>query len=95
MGLMLAQFVAGNYEEAIRAADEHILLKPKWGNTRRWRAASLALLGRLDEAKLAIAEYLKMEPHYTISTYNRIGFLQRTEDKERLIEGFRLAGLPE
>ena len=95
MGLMLAQFVAGNYEEAIRAADEHILLQPKWGNTRRWRAASLALLGKLDEARLAIAEYLKMEPHYTISVYNRIGMLQRPEDKERLIEGFRLAGLPE
>lgn len=95
MGLMLAQFVAGNYEEATRAADEHILLKPNWGNTRRWRAASLALLGRLDEARSAIAEYLKMEPHYTISVYNRIGMLQRAEDRERLIEGFRLAGLPE
>lgn len=95
MGLMLAQFVAGNYEEAIRVADEHILLQPKWGNTRRWRAASLALLGKLDDARLAMAEYLKMEPYYTISVYNRIGLLQQVEDRKRLIEGFRLAGLPE
>lgn len=95
MGLMFAQFVAGNYEEAIRAADEHILLRPEWGNTRRWRAASLALLGKLDDATLAMAEYRKMEPAYRIAEYIRIGALQRPGDKERLIDGLRLAGLPE
>ena len=95
MGLLLAQFVVGHYEEVVRVADEHILLQPKWHGARLYRIASLALVGRVKDARQAVPEYLTIVPDHTISHYIRLKMLQRPDDSKRVIEGLRLAGLPE
>ena len=67
----------------------------------RYRAASLALLGRVEEAHEVVARILKQTPGYTIEDVRRHHeFDMHTPFKvpgvtESLYRGLRLAGLPE
>jgi adenylate cyclase len=59
-------------------------------------AANLAQLGRLDEARAAAAEILRIDPKYTIDgTQRQLALFKRTEDIERFLDGLRKAGLPQ
>ena len=58
-------------------------------------AASLAQLGRIKEAKVEASQFLAAHPHFSIEHWaNRQGF-QREADRQRLVEGYLKAGLPE
>jgi hypothetical protein len=58
-------------------------------------AASAALLGHLDEAQTSMAELRSIAPKLCVANLrNRLPFV-RDEDFARLVEGLRLAGLPE
>ena len=67
----------------------------------RYRAASLALLGRTDEARQVIARLLEHAPGYTVSEVRRHhefdmnSPFKRPGVAESLYRGLRLAGLPE
>jgi adenylate cyclase len=90
----LAEFIAGRYEEAViwlrRAQREN----PRFTPMRRQLAATLALLGRYDEAKVAAAGLLEMDPEFRVSVFLSWYPLRRQDDLERLATGLRLAGLP-
>jgi adenylate cyclase len=90
----LAEFIAGRYEEAViwlrRAQREN----PRFTPMRRQLAATLALLGRDDEAKVAAAGLLEMDPQFRVSVFASWYPLRRLDDLERLAAGLRLAGLP-
>ena len=90
----LAEFVAGRYEQAViwlrRAQREN----PRFTPMRRQLAATLALLGRDDEAKVAAAGLLEMDPQFRVSAFASWYPLRRRDDLERLATGLRLAGLP-
>jgi adenylate cyclase len=61
-----------------------------------WLAASLAQLGRLDEARAEAAEVLRIDPTFTINgTQRRFSLFKRPEDAEHIFDGLRKAGLPE
>jgi len=59
-------------------------------------SAVLALLGRLDEARAAAASGLALNPQFKIAHY-RTFLPERVnlEQRERVIEGMRMAGVPE
>jgi TolB-like protein/DNA-binding winged helix-turn-helix (wHTH) protein len=87
-----AYFMAGRYEDALRIQDR---LSPE--NYGEWiwayRPASLAALGRTEEAKASVAEALKWFPNLTIEGFVN---LPGTNDNDRrhLVETMRLAGFP-
>jgi tetratricopeptide (TPR) repeat protein len=61
-------------------------------------AASLALLGRLDEARTAAQAGLALDPRFTIRRLQRSrasGNPTYFSKRERVYQGMRLAGLPE
>lgn len=90
--LGFSQYAAGRYADAITTLD-----RPITRNTvsRRILAASYAQLGQLDRAKEATAEFLAVVPHFSIADWSAGQPLRRKGDRERYIEGFRKAGLPD
>ena len=63
-------------------------------------AAALARLGNLDEARAAVKAGLALDPSFTISRYRNvtIGWSDNPTllaGRERVVEGMRLAGVPE
>jgi hypothetical protein len=49
----------------------------------------------LNEAKAAVKSLLKLVPRFSVAAMRRNPMFERAEDLERMIEGFRQAGLPE
>jgi hypothetical protein len=63
-------------------------------------AAALARLGKLDEARAAVNAGLALDPRFTIRRYRDVTYANSNNPtyragRERLIEGMRLAGVPE
>jgi TolB-like protein/class 3 adenylate cyclase/Flp pilus assembly protein TadD len=63
-------------------------------------AAALARLGKLDEARAAVNAGLALDPRFTICRYRDVTYSNSDNPtyragRERLIEGMRLAGVPE
>lgn len=90
----LASYVAEDYAEAARWARSSAVHHPGLAANARVLAASLAVLGRLDEAQRAADRVLAIDPRFRIAAWRRRSFL--TEDcRERYARRLRLAGLPE
>jgi TolB-like protein len=93
-----AKFQLGEYGEAVEWFRKSHELNRNYPTAHFHRAAALALLGRLDEAKAAARESLAQNPGFTIrlflsvTTSNNPAYLN---GRERLCEGMRLAGMPE
>ncbi len=59
-------------------------------------ASVQAQLGRMDEARVALADLLRLEPAASIGEYRNLPNRWRDpEDESRMVEGLRKAGLPE
>jgi tetratricopeptide (TPR) repeat protein len=63
-------------------------------------AATLARLGKLDEARAAVNAGLALDPHFTIRRYRDVAYSNSDNPTyraghERLVEGMRLARVPE
>jgi adenylate cyclase len=67
---------------------------PSHNVARRYRAAALAHLGRIDEAGGVIADLLKMQPSSTLRSARASGFRDPTM-AELYVSGLEKAGLPE
>jgi hypothetical protein len=66
----------------------------KAGSTKKSNA--YALVGREQEAREALAHYLKLWPNTTLETFRpSIGTAAFNSNMQRVLEGLRLAGLPE
>jgi adenylate cyclase len=61
---------------------------------RRYRAAALGHLGRIDEAKAVVAELLKAQPNSSLRMSRSSGF-HDPRMAELYITGLEKAGLPE
>lgn len=87
-----AQYAAGDYEAAVKT-----LLKDETYRTssRRFLAASLAQLGRIDEARAEAELFLVGNPEYTTGHWVATEPFRDTATLEHFIDGFRKAGLPE
>ena len=91
--IAVAHFVAGRYEEAVKWARKSVQRKVNWHVGHAALVASLAHLGRIEEAKNALADYVEAVPEAAISRVNRLPFKNQS-DADRMAEGLRIAGLP-
>ena len=87
-------FFAGRYGEASTLA-ERSLQEQVNPIALRVMAASLALAGRLEEARNAALRLMHLDPALRVSHVKKLIPIRRPDDLARLEEGLRLAGLPE
>ncbi len=101
-----AHYGAGRYEEAVDWAKQSVRLNPDavvpylgltWSYAQLALAASNAQLGRIDEARAALAEVLRIDPDLTLEKRKRqLADLSFDPDViEHSNDGLRKAGLPE
>jgi TolB-like protein/class 3 adenylate cyclase/tetratricopeptide (TPR) repeat protein len=100
-GFYLACFVVGDYTGVLDWTAQALREQPTNVTALRYRIAALALLGRLDEARQAVARVLAVNPELTIARCRRhVEFemknpFRRPGVVEAYYEGLRRAGLPE
>ncbi|MFL5256898.1 MAG: hypothetical protein ACJ8AI_29200 [Rhodopila sp.] len=92
--MALAYYIAGRYAEAARRARISAMHHPGLAANVRVLAASLAVLGRLDEAQQAADRVLEIDPAFHIGAWRRRSFLADAR-REQYAQRLRLAGLPE
>ena len=88
-----AQFVGGNYEEAIRMSREALRQRGDFVGAHRVLTAAAAMAGMNQVAEAALQELRRVQPNISLSWIaNQIPF-KRDVDRECYLEGFRRAGL--
>ena len=87
-----AQYLDRQYERAV-----HSLRREETYRTvsRRILAASLAQLGRLDEARLEAEMFMVSNPHFTIRRWDESQPFRDVAACRHFVDGYRKAGLPE
>ena len=93
-GMAFAHFFVGRYEEGLSLATSAIQRQPNFLGAQRIRMSSLAMAGRIAEARHACDAVLKTDPALRISGITSAPF-RRLEDVERLGQAWRIAGVPE
>lgn len=88
-----AHYIAGRYTDAARWSRVSAMHHPGLAANARILAASLAVLGRLDEAQQAARQLLVIDPDFRIDSWRRRAMLPE-ENRETLAQRLRLAGLP-
>jgi len=94
LGLAAAHFFAGHFEESVTLTGRILGEAPSHNVARRYRAAALAHLGRVDEAKAAIAELLEAQPGSNLRSARSISF-RDPRMAALYVAGLEKAGLPE
>ncbi|BCG95723.1 winged helix-turn-helix domain-containing tetratricopeptide repeat protein [Mesorhizobium sp. 131-2-1] len=87
-----AQYAANDYEAAVETLRKEETYRT---SSRRFLAASLAQLGRLDEARAEVEMFLIANPHFTTSHWVATEPFRDTATLEHFVDGFRKAGLPD
>jgi len=88
--LGFAQYFARDYEGAIETLSK---MSPM-GEARRWLAASLAQLGRMEEARAEAEKFLKDNPSFSASDWASRSLFLHEKDRQHAVEGYIKAGLP-
>jgi tetratricopeptide (TPR) repeat protein len=94
-GLAYGHFFAGRNEEASTWAATVIVQQPNFLAGQRIMMACHAMSGRVEEARQACMLALQLDPTQRISRTEDFGPFRRAEDIERLVQAFRIAGMPE
>ena len=92
--LSFALYMARRFEESIHAGKRALVFAPQSNTARKYVATSLAQLGRIDEARVEIAELLKHQPDASLAAFQQHGFRHKWM-QELHMEGLRKAGLRE
>ena len=85
----------GRHDEAVKWARKALGHDPNWMQALRASAVASALAGNIDEARKFMALTRELDPKASISRIKKILPYERPLDRERILEGLRLAGLPE
>jgi adenylate cyclase len=94
-GMAFAHFIAGRDEEALAWAEKALQRNPIVIPAIRIAAASSGMLGRTLDATKYLSLLRQLDPGLRISNLGERVPLRRPQDRERLAEGLRKAGLPE
>ena len=92
LALGQAQYAEGNYEAAIETLSRDETYRT---SSRRFLAASLAQLGRLDEARAEVELFLVGNPDFTIRHWAEAEPFRDAATLGHFVDGFRKAGFPE
>jgi adenylate cyclase len=90
----LSHFFIKDYEQALLLAKAGTSIYPKSLPPRRILVATLAEMGRLEEAQEEAKKLLKIRPDFRISTHRNTPFLHQ-EDEDRYFDAMKAGGLPE
>lgn len=90
----IAEFVAGRYSESIMWLKKSNRASPRFIASLRMLAAAHALAGNEESAKSAGRRLIDIEPTFRIKNFVGWYPLQRPEDRAKLSEGLKIAGLP-
>jgi TolB-like protein len=90
-GLGYTEYAAGKYNEAIRTLQHESTYHL---GSKRILAASLAQVGRLDEAKAEAELFLASHPYFTIEYWASTQPFRYERDRQHFIDGYVKAGLP-
>jgi len=86
------QYAAGRYEDAVATLRHETTHRT---GSQRILAASLAQLGRLEEAKVEAGQFLASNPHFSIGHWANTQPFRQKEDRQHFIDGYMKASLPE
>jgi TolB-like protein/class 3 adenylate cyclase/tetratricopeptide (TPR) repeat protein len=92
--IALAHLLAERFGDAVSWCERAINESPNYITTYHVLAASLAHLGRLDEARAAIQKLLSLQPDSTLERAARAGY-RKPKHMAIWLDGLRKAGLPE
>jgi tetratricopeptide (TPR) repeat protein len=90
-----AHFLAGRYDVATACAEKALHGNPTYVVEIFVSAASNALAGQLEQARIAMVRALECSPELRGSTLRDLVPFRRSEDLDRFAKGLRLAGLPD
>lgn len=97
----LTHFIAGRYDAALEWSERTLRSMPGYTAALRYKAASLGLLDRIEEAHQTVQELLAANPELTVTrarAHIKVGMnnVFRTPGfADAMCRGLRLAGLPE
>jgi adenylate cyclase len=94
-GKGIGAFIAERYEDVLDITRENIRDNPDLPTPYRQRAATLAVLGRLDEAKVELERLYERMPNGTIAQVERAVPIRDPEAHGRWLNALRAAGMPE
>jgi tetratricopeptide (TPR) repeat protein len=91
-GMALAHYLAGRYENAVSHANTVLQMSPSWWLGHLVCAASLAQVGRLDEARQVYLDLERNRPGLSSDALAMLPFA-KMGDRMHLLDGLRKAGL--
>lgn len=94
-GMAYAHFFAGRHEDCLACATSALRQRPDFPGARRAAMAGLAMAGRVAEASQARSAVMLIDPNFRISDIVGSRGFRRPEDIEKLVQAFRIAGVPE
>jgi TolB-like protein/class 3 adenylate cyclase/Flp pilus assembly protein TadD len=89
--LGLAQYAAGRYEDAVDTLRHE---STRGMGSQRILAASLAQLGRVEEAQEEAKQFLASHPHFSMQQWADTQPFRHEADRQHFIDGYVKAGLP-
>ena len=92
-GITVAHYLAGRYADAFRTSEELLRLRPGFHGAQRLRCASLAQMGRVEEARQSLAAVRLEQPQLSIDWIKSSVPYQTPELMEHFLTGMRKAGL--
>ncbi len=90
-----AEFGAGHYEQAVEWARRTVEATPEFPGGWRYLVASLAFLGRMEEAQAAKDQLLRLKPNENLRMVRAALPSVNRDRMERFVEGMRKAGVLE
>ena len=93
IGVAWAHFAAERYEDVVDWARRSLPHRQDWMDTWLALAASYAHLGRMEEARDAVAEVLRLQPDFSLSVAESMFTATTPDYKQRFFDGLRKAGL--
>jgi TolB-like protein len=91
--IAVAHYTAGRFADAARLTAEALRLRPGFQGAQRLRCASLAQLGRLDEARSRLVSVRREQPGLCLAWIRASVPYQTPQLLESFLDGMRKAGL--
>jgi DNA-binding SARP family transcriptional activator/TolB-like protein len=91
----IAYTFKGDYERAVLVGRRAVEANPNFTAGYKPLIASLGHLGLRDEAQVFVNKLLSLEPNFTVERFGQVYSFKKASDRERYMEGLRLAGVPE
>jgi len=88
-----AQFLGGNYDEAMRLAREAIRQRDDFVGAHRVLTAAAGMAGQDDVARASLQELRRAQPNISLAWLAKQMPIKLEADREHYLEGFRRAGL--